>query len=68
MLGQNCLSDSEGDFFKKFYLTNFSLFIASYHAAKFEKIIKLDPEMIKACIIFAHKWPKITHWFQNRDF
>ena len=52
--------------FRKFHLNYFYQLIimtyyVSYHAAKFEKILRLGPE-IQACKIFGHNQAKLPIW------
>ena len=47
--------------FAKFHLNNFYLLIVPYHAAKFEKILRADPE-IQTCIIWATMLQKFSIW------
>ena len=38
-----------------------------YHAAKFEKILRMNPD-IKACKILGHSWARIVHLNEKRVF
>ena len=52
-------------FFEKSHVSNFSLIILPYLTAKFEKILRADPE-IKLCIILGHHWAIIAHFAKKK--